>query len=525
MKPLLSIQDLTLDYCLPDGSRVNVLRKASVNVGRNEAVGILGPSGSGKTSLLRCILGIPSGEAQIRCATLDFEDMNLLTMSDRERHALRRNRLGVIFQDPGNRLSPFSTIRRQIEDASAGRWNRIRSLQALSAVGLSNANRIASSYPHELSGGECQRVAIAQALASSPSLLLADEPTSALDTIAQRHIIDLLKRIRAGSDISMVVISHDPSMLRALVDRILELREGSLIDYAPPTAKLDRPRRQVSVVPMADVPPFLEVHELKLIHGAARGWRRWHRKKVSHPALQGTSIRIQSGECVAVVGQSGSGKSTLARCIAGINKPQSGAIYLSAEPLSHDRPPALRRALQLILQDTAGALNPRLTVAQILEEPFRIERQRASNRHSPEPGRQEVSGRIEKILEEVSLPVGYLGRRSPQLSGGERQRVSIARALVLRPTLLLLDEALAGLDAELQQSILDLLERLRTRHGLTCIHFSHDLRRMLIAADRIAVMHEGCIVESHTAAEFSKLARHPASLRLLQAVLPDPEEL
>ncbi len=525
MKPLLSVHDLTLDYRLLDGGRVHVLRKASFTVERKEAVGVLGPSGSGKTSLLRCILGMPALAAEVQCATLEFEDMNLLTMSDRERHALRRNRMGVIFQDPGNRLSPFRTIRRQIEDASAGRWNRIKSRQSLSAVGLSNAKRVASSYPHELSGGECQRVAIAQALAAAPSLLLADEPTSALDTIAQRNIVDLLKQMRASSDISMIVISHDPSMLRALVDRILVLRDGCLTDYAPAPVNSNGSRRQVSGVQNGVEPPLLDVHDLRMIHGVARGWRRWYRKTLSHPALQGTSVTIQSGECVAVVGPSGSGKSTLARCIAGIDKPQSGEMYFSSRPVFYDRPLALRRALQLILQDTAGALNPRLTVGQILEEPFSIERQRASDPHSPQPGKQEVAGRIEQILEEVSLPVGYLDRRSPQLSGGERQRVSIARALVLRPALLLLDEALAGLDAELQQSILDLLERLRNRHGLTCIHFSHDLRRMLIVADRIAVMHEGCIVESHPAAEFSKLARHPASLRLLQAVLPDSGEL
>ncbi len=525
MKRLLSIQDLVLDYRLRSGGRVQVLRGASLTVERKEAVGILGPSGSGKTSLLRCILGMPTAAAEVRCGAFDFEGMDMLTMSNRERLSLRRNRIGVIFQDPSNRLSPFRAIRHQLEDASAGVRDQHKSLQTLSAVGLSNAVRIASSYPHELSGGECQRVAIAQALASSPSLLLADEPTSALDTIAERRIVDLLNQMRASSEIAMIVISHDLSMLRALVDRILVLRDGSLIDYAPSPARSRALHKAVSGEPKELPKPLLDVRDIRLVHGVHRGWQNWLRRQRTHFALQGTSLTAQAGECLAVVGQSGSGKSTLARCIAGIDKPQSGEIHLSSALLLHARPITLRRSLQLILQDTAGALNPRLTVGRILEEPFSICRQRSFTPQVPRAGSREAVARIEQVLDEVSLPVNCLEQRPSELSGGERQRVAIARALVVQPALLLLDEALAGLDAELQESILDLLQRLRVQHGLTCIHFSHDLRRMLAVSDRIAVMDEGRIIEFHPATEFSKLARHRASLQLLEAVLPDSEEM
>jgi peptide/nickel transport system ATP-binding protein len=524
MTALLSVHDLALDYRLADGSRVHVLRGASFTIQRREAVGLLGSSGSGKTSLLRCILGMPLPAAEVRCATLTFEEKNLLTMSDRERHALRRNRIGYVFQDPSNRLSPFRRIRRQLEDASRGRSDRIASLQLLSAVGL-NANRIASSYPCELSGGECQRVAIAQAMASGPSLLLADEPTSALDTISQRHIIDLLKQMQASLDTAMLIVSHDPSVLLALVDRILVLREGRLTEYAPSHTKKTAPGIAVSGGQKRTVASLLDVRNLRLVHGFDRRWRRWLGGQLTHAALQGASLTVQPGECVAVVGPSGSGKSTLARSIAGIDEPQSGEMHLSSEPLLYARSPALRACMQLILQDTVEALNPRLTVGQILEEPFRINRQLQTDSDASRPGRREVSARMEQVLEEVSFPRNHLSRRPLQLSGGERQRVAIARALMLQPALLLLDEALVGLDPELQKSILDLLERLRVRHGLTCIHFSHDLRQMLVVADQIAVMDEGRIVECHPAVDFPKAARHPASLRLLEAMLPGPEGL
>ncbi len=524
MNPVLSVHDLSLDYRLSKDKRVQVLQGTSLTIGRGEAVGLLGPSGCGKTSLVRCILGMPMSGADMRCAALQFEDRNLLTMTARERHALRRNRIGVIFQDPRNRLSPFRRIRSQIEDVSPPRYKRIETLHSLSSVGLADPERIASSYPHELSGGECQRIAIAQALVSKPSLLLADEPSSALDTVAQRHILDLLIQVRAQYDLAMLVISHDPALLQALVDRILVLRNGVVADYVPPRAKSFLTHMAIRKELTETARPLLEISNLHLVHGSRRGWQNWLGRRRPHPALQGVSLGVLHGECVAVVGASGSGKSTLARCIAGIDLPQSGVMSFSGTPLVQTRPLALRARLQLILQDTVGALNPRLTVAQILGEPLHIHRQYPTNRHTSDTGSSETLQRIKQVLAAVSLTSEYLERRPPQLSGGERQRVAIARALILQPSLLLLDEALTGLDHELQHSILELLEILRAQIGLTCIHFSHDLGQMLLIADQIAVMDEGRIVESHPAAEFPKLACHPASLQLLDAMLTKPEE-
>ncbi len=524
MKPVLSIQELSLDYRLSKGKQVRVLRGTSLAIGQGEAVGLLGPSGSGKTSILRFILGMPSPGAETRCAALQFEGRDLLRMTARERHTLRRNRMGVIFQDPLSRFSPFRRISRQVQDVFPRRYSRIDTLRCLSDVGLADPERIASSYSHQLSGGECQRIAIAQALVSEPSLLLADEPSSALDTVAQRHILDLLIKVRAQHGMAMLVISHDPATLLALVDRILVMRDGILYDYDPPRSTLRGSQRSIRSKEIETEVPLLEVRNLRLQHGSSRRWRSWLESHQPHPALQGVNLAVRPGECVAVVGGSGSGKSTLARCIAGIDAPQAGVIYFAGSPLLHTRPLLLRAHLQLILQDTVGSLNPRLTVAQILEEPLRIHQRRPTMSHIQSSVQKDTKDRINRALAAVSLPVEYSERCPPQLSGGERQRVAIARALVLHPSLLLLDEALTGLDHELQQSVLELLGALRAQMGLTCIHFSHDLSQMLLVADRIAVMDEGRIVESHPAAEFSRAARHPASLRLLDAMLAKPEE-
>lgn len=525
MKPVLCIRDLSLNYRLSKDKRVRVLHDANLIIKAGETVGLLGPSGSGKTSLLRCILGMPMPEAEVRCAELQFEGSDMTTMTARQLHALRRNRMGVIFQDPAHRLSPFRRIGGQMGDAFPGGHHRADILSSLSSVGLADPARIASSYAHELSGGECQRVAIAQALAAKPSLLLADEPSSALDTVSQRQILDLLLGVRSELGIAMLVISHDPALLSALADRILVLRAGALDDYAPARSATFHTHRHFCAAEKEKEKPLLKVSDVHLAYGSYRGWMKWRARHTPHPALRGSSLQVEQGECVAVVGASGSGKSTLARCIAGIDFPQSGEISLSGEVLPQARPLALRARLQLILQDTVGALNPRLTVAQILAEPLSIHRHRTFRGPWPHARRGDELERIPQVLASVSLPLEYLERRPAQLSGGERQRVAIARALVLRPSILLLDEALTGLDRDLQQSMLVLLDELRTQIGLTCVHFSHDLGQMLRVTDRIAVMDEGRIVECHAAAQFSRLASHPASLRLLHAILDPPADL
>lgn len=518
MNTLLSLRNLSLEYCSPLGTRIPVLRGATLEIGDGEAIGLLGASGSGKSTLLRFVLGMPTGFETSQCESLEFESQNLLAMTDRERHELRRCRMGIIFQDPASRLSPFRKVNLQIADAFQKPSTEEELAHCLDQVGLGGSKRIASSYPHQLSGGECQRVAIAQALAASPSLLLADEPTSALDTTSQRQIIELLRRIRTVTKFAMLIVSHDTAVLRALTDRILLLEDGIVIDYVQPRP-ISVPLPRALPVPTASNQPLLAVENLDFKFGESRGWRDPLIRRSFHHALKQVNLSVNRGECLAIIGTSGSGKSTLAKCIAGIHSAQSGKIVFCGKRLTEPRDHQARSQVQIILQDTESSLNPRLTVRQILEEPLQIQRHQRSLVDSLHSNRGAFPETPDKVLADVSLSAAYLDRHPPQLSGGQRQRVAIARALVLQPTLLLLDEALSGLDRELQNSILDLLRSLRTGRRLTCIHFSHDIGQMLRIADRIAVMDHGEIVETHLASQFPLDARHPASLRLLDAML------
>jgi peptide/nickel transport system ATP-binding protein len=511
MHPLLSVQDLSLDYSPSRQSTASVLKDVNFVIQRNEVIGLLGPSGSGKTSLLRCILGMPAPAARIRCAALRFLGSDLLSMPPRARRILRRRHMGFIFQDPVSHLSPYRRVRSQLRDVFPRAASNSDLLEALRCVGFDHPARIAAAYPHQLSGGEAQRVAIAQALSAQPSLLLADEPSSALDTLTQRRILDLLLQRRAEQQISMLIVSHDAALLSAIADRILVLRAGSLTLYKPrPPLRPARPP-----APAASCPPLLEVSDLRFAHTQHRLWP--HTPRIT-PILHGVRFHIAPGECLAIIGASGSGKSTLARSIAGIERRCTGSILFNGEDLGVHRSRAARAGIQLILQDTVGALNPRLTVADILAEPLRIHPPHSTSPHQV----HSIDARIRAILADVSLPIAYRSRVPSQLSGGERQRVAIARALILKPSLLLLDEALTGLDPDLQESILALLDALRQQMHLACIHFTHDLSRVLRSADRVAVLQHGSIVESLPASTFASEARHPASLQLLRAILPDP---
>ena len=511
MQPLLSVQDLSLDYSPSRKSTASVLKNVNFVIQHNEVIGLLGPSGSGKSSLLRCILGMPAPAARMRCAALRFLDSDLLSMPARARRILRRRHMGFIFQDPVSHLSPYRRVRLQLQDTFPHAASHSDLLEALRRVGLDHPARIASAYPHQLSGGEAQRVAIAQALSPQPSLLLADEPSSALDTLAQRRILDLLLQLRTQQQIAMLIVSHDEALLAAVADRILVLRAGSLAQYEP----RPRPRAVRTPASTAISAPLLEVSDLRFAHAQHRIWPRTPRIT---PILHGVKLQIAPGECLAIIGASGSGKSTLARCIAGIERRCTGNIRFNGQQLGAFRSRAARAGIQLILQDTVGALNPRLTVAEILAEPLRIHPPRSTSPHEP----HSADARIRAILTDVSLPIAYLSRFPSQLSGGERQRVAIARALILKPSLLLLDEALTGLDSDLQESILALLDALRRQMHLACIHFTHDLARVLSSSDRVTVLQYGSIVESLPAGAFTAEARHPASLQLLHAILPDP---
>jgi peptide/nickel transport system ATP-binding protein len=512
MQPLLSVQDLSLDYSPSRQSTASVLQDVNFVIQHNEVIGLLGPSGSGKTSLLRCILGMPSPAARIRCAALRFEDSDLLSMPARARRILRHRRMGFIFQDPVSHLSPYRRVRSQLLDIFPHSASRSDLLEALRRVGFDLPARIAAAWPHQLSGGEAQRVAIAQALAAQPSLLLADEPSSALDALTQRRILDLLLQLRTEQQIAMLIVSHDPAVLAAIADRVLVLRAGSLAPYEPPRPQQRAARPRSSSTSSA---PLLEVRDLRFAHVQHRFWSRTPRIT---SILHGISLRIAPGECLAIIGASGCGKSTLARCIVGIEPHCTGNILFNGEHLGVTRSCAAQAGIQLILQDTVGALNPRLTVAEILAEPLRIHPPRSTSPHKA----HSIDVHIRAILAAVSFPAAYLSRFPFQLSGGERQRVAIARALILKPSLLLLDEALTGLDRDLQDSMLALLDALRREMQLTCIHFTHDLSRVLRSADRVAVLHHGSVVEDLPASAFAAEARHPASLQLLHAILPDP---
>ena len=524
---MIEARDLTLGI----GARP-ILRGIDLTLMPGRITGLVGESGSGKSMAALSIIGLtpPGARAGGRIA---LDGLDLLELPEPALCRIRGRRIGMIFQEPMTALNPLMSIGEQVAEVlrihqGLGREPALeRARDRLDRVGLPAPRFPLTLYPHELSGGQRQRVAIAMAIAERPDLLIADEPTTALDVTTQAQILDLLRGLVRDEGMALLLITHDLAVVAGTADHVAVMQEGRIVEQGP-TAQVFRRREHPYtqalfaasthqprlVLPPADPPPLLEVHEAVREYPLPRsGPRKGPRLGPRPPravlrAVDGVSLRIGAGESVGLIGESGCGKSTLTRAILGLDPLQGGRITLEGDEVRAGRamPAALRAKMQVVFQDPFGSFDPRWRVERLVAEPFHLT-------GLPRDWREQVA----EALYDVGIPGDALRRHIHEFSGGQRQRIAIARALIIKPRLIVLDEAVSALDVRVRAQVLDLLARLRGSHGLSYLFISHDLSVVRQITDRVLIMEQGRIVEQGPTHAVMDAPRHPYTRRLLAA--------
>ncbi len=519
---LLDVIDLELSI-----GAVPILKKISFSVAPGEIVAVTGESGSGKSmTALAAMQLLPRGARTSGRVLLDGRDV--LTTPEAQMCALRGAEVGMVFQEPMTALNPVKTIGDQVAEtilvhgAASRAEARRRAAEALTRVGLPQDRFPLSRYPHELSGGQRQRVVIAMAIALRPKLLIADEPTTALDVTTQAQILELLRGLVADFGMGLLIITHDLAVVADLADRIVVMRHGEVVE-AGPTAQLFAEMRhpytrmlfaasdhRVALPPAPEAPPpLLEVQ------GVSRDYALPRTRLFAPPgrfrAVRNVSFTLRRGDRIGLVGESGCGKSTLTRAILGLEPVQEGTITLGGAPVYSGGKPNLevRRKIQVVFQDPYGSFNPRHKVARLVTEPFHLldEPPRGAARRAA----------VAEALEAVGLQASDADKYIHEFSGGQRQRIAIARALIIRPELIVFDEAVSALDVSVRAQILDLMADLAGQYALSYLFISHDLSVVRTITDRVLVMKSGEIVEDGPTESIFAAPQHPYTRALMEA--------
>ena len=502
-----------------------VVDDVSFSVDRGETVAVVGESGSGKSLTALSVLRLLPPAAQASGRVL-LDGTEMLTAPPDRLQDMRGRVAGMVFQEPMTSLNPLHRIGRQVGEAMAlhGRRPRRAAVVALlDSCGFPDAAGRLDALPHQLSGGQRQRVMIAMALANDPALLIADEPTTALDVTIQAQILELLAEQKARRGLALMLISHDLGVVRRYADRVCVMKDGRIVEQGtgvfsapqhPYTRMLvaSEPTGRPNKLPPA-APVLLEASDVRVVFSGRRGLFR--RAKPGLVALDGVSLTVRTGETVGLVGESGSGKSTLGLAVLRLT-PAAGRVVFAGQDLATLAPAELRRrraGMQIVFQDPYGALSPRMTVAGLVAEGLRVhERLSAAERNA----------RVAAVLAEVGLPADSAIRYPHEFSGGQRQRIAIARALVLKPRLLVLDEPTSALDRSVQAQIVALLRELQLRHGLAYLFISHDLAVVRALAHRLVVLRAGRVVEQGEADAVFAAPREAYTSALMAAAALSP---
>lgn len=528
--PLLDIQNLSVDFSMPSGV-FRAVKDISFSVRKGETLALVGESGSGKSVSANSIMQLlPYPTASHPSASkILFQGQNLLALKENDMRNIRGHRIGMIFQEPLSALNPLHTIEKQIGEVLMTHQKmdrtdaQARVKELLDLVQLPKMRERMDAYPHELSGGQRQRILIAMALANRPELLIADEPTTALDVTVQAQILELLKELQQEFQMAMILITHDLPVVEKMADTIAVMKHGEIVEqgacqdvFANPahdyTIKLlnAHPKGHMGAV-QPNTPVILSGVDIKVHFPKKKNFFGKVTEFVK--AVDGVSFDVHKGHTLGIVGESGSGKSTLAFAALKLLGSE-GDLILNGHDITsftNKQMLPLREDLQVVFQDPYGSLSPRMSVGQIIAEGLKV--------HHPKLDKKSCDERVIEALHDVQLDPETRHRYPHEFSGGQRQRICIARALVLRPRLIVLDEPTSALDVSVQAEIVALLKKLQKDHGLSYVFISHDLRVVRAMSHEILVMKDGRVVEHGSAADIFKNPQQEYTKMLLDAAL------
>ncbi len=533
-KPLLEIKNLNISFP-SEGNKNQVIHNVSFELNKNEILGIVGESGSGKSVSSLALLGLlPFNKTELEGSIL-FDNLELANRKEKEFRKIRGNKISMIFQEPMSSLNPSLTCGYQVLEIILQHKNiskkeaKTEVIQLFKKVKLPRATEMYDQYPHQISGGQKQRVMIAMAIACKPQILIADEPTTALDVTVQKEIILLLKELQQETEMSIIFISHDLSLVSEICNRVLVMYKGKIVEQGNVTTLFTTPQNNYTKALLASKPsnterlkklptvkdfientveknvytsseravfhekiyakkPLLSIKNLKKEYLGNKKW--WFQKDTFVKAVDGISFDLYEGETLGLVGESGCGKSTLGRTIVHLEKATSGAIFYKEKDitqLSVSEIKELRRDIQIIFQDPFSSLNPRIVVGEAILEPMTVHG--IFNTHT------ERKQHVLSILEKVGLSAEHYHRYPHEFSGGQRQRIGIARTIALQPKIIICDESVSALDVSVQAQVLNLLNKLKNDLGFTYIFISHDLSVVKYMSDQLVVMNQGKIEE------------------------------
>jgi peptide/nickel transport system ATP-binding protein len=538
--PILKVQGLSVDFWV-SGDWYPAAIDLNYEVRPGEVMAVVGESGSGKSSSAMALMGLLPGNARIG-GSIQLNGREVAGLQGSELRRLRGKDVAVIFQEPMTALNPVFTIGFQIVEAIRSQLQvgpteaRARAIELLGMVEIPDPEVAFSKFPHQLSGGQRQRAMIAMAISCDPLLLIADEPTTALDVTVQAEILDLLRNLRGRLNSAILLITHDLGVVADLADHIVVMKDGRIVERGPIEEIYKRPQHPYTQQLLAAIPHLgtavLNVNETEAAAAAAKqklepvlalsGVSIDYPKRGRIPAfraVEDVDLVIHPGEVLGLVGESGSGKTTVGRAAVGLLPVAAGSLKILGQEISQISSKdlrAIRRQVGIVFQDPGSSLNPRWPIGDSIGEPLLL---------AEEAKGADLSKRVERLLDQVELPRSFRNRYPHELSGGQRQRVGIARALALRPHLLVADEPTSALDVSVQSRFLDLLQNLQEELQFACLFVSHDLAVVDLLAHRIAVMHRGRIVETGTRDEILRSPKDPYTQRLIAAVpVPDPEE-
>ena len=559
--PLLEVRNLTVEFATRRGM-VQAVKSIDISVAKGETVAIVGESGSGKSVTSYAVVRILDRAGKVAQGSISFSGVDLIASSEAQMRDIRGREISMIFQNPRAALNPIRKVGKQIEDVllqhvqATRATAREKAIEALEKVHIARPAERYDAYPFELSGGMCQRIVIALALACQPQLLIADEPTTGLDVTTQKAVMDLITELTRERGMSTILITHDLGLAAAYCDRVVVMEKGKVVETAPAaeifrnpqhpyTRKLMKatPRIGMSLrdllpegipalpmttpapAPAGEPAPLLVVENLVKEYPRpqagsllAKLLGKSEPEKPAFRAVDGVSFEVRRGETLGLVGESGCGKSTTSMMLNRLLDPTSGRIVfdgqdIGAIPAKSFAASPFRRRIQMVFQDPTDSLNPRFTAERAILDPIL--------RMGAIRGRAALRARCEELAQLVGLPVELIDRFPHQLSGGQKARVGIARAIALDPDLVILDEPTAALDVSVQAVVLNLLDDLKQRLGMSYIFVSHDLNVVRLLCDRVIVMRSGGIIEQGTAEEVLGAPKAEYTRELLTAI-PHP---